>query len=101
MVDHHLSTTTALLSLALVRLIRAPTRSCVSGGSPMPVLGRFSQKELASRGDSFSRYWRYRVGEVAQMSRIAAIRRGNIGHPGQENSIIALDRFIQSTRDSG
>jgi hypothetical protein len=35
------------------------------------------------------------------MSKITAIRRGNTAGSGPDTSIIALDRFIQSTRDSG
>src|SRR5262245_32026148 len=35
------------------------------------------------------------------MSKIIAIRKGNTASPEPDISIIALDRFIQSTRDSG
>jgi hypothetical protein len=35
------------------------------------------------------------------MSKVTAIRRGNTGDSRFDTSIIALDRFIQSTRDSG
>jgi len=35
------------------------------------------------------------------MSKVTAIRRGNTAGSGPDTSIIALDRFIQSTRDSG
>ncbi|MEA2906273.1 MAG: hypothetical protein QOI12_3660 [Alphaproteobacteria bacterium] len=35
------------------------------------------------------------------MSKVTAIRRGDTAASGPETSIIALDRFIQSTRDSG
>jgi hypothetical protein len=35
------------------------------------------------------------------MSKVTAIRRGDTADSGPDTSIIALDRFIQSTRDSG
>ena len=35
------------------------------------------------------------------MPKVTAIRRDNTAHSGPDTSIIALDRFIQSTRDSG
>lgn len=35
------------------------------------------------------------------MSKVTAIRKGNTAGPAPDTSIIALDRFIQSTRDSG
>lgn len=62
------------------------------------------QNELTAAADCFIGCEQERSSSVVGvrgMSKVTAIRRSNTTSSGPDTSIIALDRFIQSTRDSG